>query len=324
LPAAADAQIHDCRAQGIGHADDYLREGVEGGGFFRARAGVRLLDGVGVAGDEVVPESGHGESFLQCAVAELYALAVKSATSAAQSATIGTVAYIAAARLDTTGSIGHIADAPANGRNARSYENWRAGMTGRILVGVMILATAPFLTGCSTMSNTGKGALAGGAIGAGSGAIISEATGGKAGPGAVIGGIAGALIGGAMGNEEDRREREALQARADQASAAASQMGIADVIHWTKEGRSDDLIINQIRTTNSTYQLSPEDVRMLSSNGVSDRVIMEMQNRRPHAYPPGRWVRVPPPGPVIYGPPPPVYIVHPPPPPPSFGIHVSN
>jgi surface antigen len=198
-------------------------------------------------------------------------------------------------------------------------------MSARILVGLAILATAPFLTGCSTMSNTGKGALAGGAIGAGSGAIISEATGGKAGPGAVIGGLAGALIGGAVGNEQDRREREALQEQARQANAAPP-MGVADVMQWTKEGRSDDVIINQIRTTNSTYQLSTEDVRLLSSNGVSDRVIMEMQNRRPDAYPRGRWVHGPP-GPVIYAPARPVYIVHPPPPPPpafGVGVHVSN
>src|SRR5262245_38958916 len=135
-------------------------------------------------------------------------------------------------------------------------------MSRRILVGLAILGIAPFLTGCSTMSNTGKGALAGGAIGAGSGAIISEATGGKAGPGAVIGGLAGALIGGAVGNEQDRREREALQERARQA-AAAPPMSVDDVMQWTKERRSDDVIINQIRTTNSTYQLSNDDVRML-------------------------------------------------------------
>jgi hypothetical protein len=116
-------------------------------------------------------------------------------------------------------------------------------------------------------------------------------------------------------------EARVQQAEA-QAHAEATQMGIADVIQWTKDGRSDDVIINQIRTTGSTYQLSSEDVRLLSANGVSDRVIMEMQNRRPEMYPRRRLVPVQP-VPVIYGPPPPVILA---PPPPGFavGVHIRN
>ena len=65
-------------------------------------------------------------------------------------------------------------------------------MFARFLLGSVVLAMASFSTGCSTMSNTGKGALAGGAIGAGTGALIGSAT-GKAGPGAAIGGLIGAV-----------------------------------------------------------------------------------------------------------------------------------
>src|SRR5262245_3228147 len=79
--------------------------------------------------------------------------------------------------------------------------------------------------------------------------------------------------------------KNAEQLCPDQAHAAATQMGIVDVIQWAKEGRGDDVIIHQMRTTGSTYQLSSEDVRLLSSNGVTDRVILEMQNRRPDACP---------------------------------------
>jgi hypothetical protein len=68
LPAAADAQIHDGGAQGIGHPDDYLGEGVEGGGLVRGRARVRLVKrGVAVI-DEVLPELRHGWISLQGAV----------------------------------------------------------------------------------------------------------------------------------------------------------------------------------------------------------------------------------------------------------------
>jgi len=197
-------------------------------------------------------------------------------------------------------------------------------MSARLILALAIAALLPFATGCSTMSNTGKGALAGGAIGAGTGALIGQAAGGKAGPGAVIGGAIGALTGGAIGNEEDRREREVLHDRVHQAEAQAAatrnHLGIADVMQLAKDGQSDDIIINQIRTTGSTYDLSTEDLRMLRANGVSDTVIKEMQHHRPNAYRRPRYVAGPPP--VIYGPPPPVYIVAPPPPPPpvAFGV----
>jgi Glycine zipper len=199
-------------------------------------------------------------------------------------------------------------------------------MNGRFLTVAAILATSPFVTGCASTSKTAQGAGIGGAIGAGTGALIGKATNGKAGQGALVGGLIGAGVGGLIGNEHDQRDKAAMEARVQQAEAQAhaeaTQMGIADVIQWAKEGRSDDLIINQIRTTGSTYQLSSEDVRLLSSNGVSERVVIEMQNRRPELYPRRRLVPVAP-VPVIYGPPPPVYVMPvPPPPPPGFGVGV--
>lgn len=206
-------------------------------------------------------------------------------------------------------------------------------MNGRFLAIVAVLAVGPFVTGCAHTSNTAKGAGIGGALGAGTGALIGNATNGKAGQGALVGGLIGAGLGGLIGNEKDHQEKREMEDRVYQAeakaAAAATQMGIADVIQWAKEGRSDDVIINQMRTTGSTYQLSSEDVRLLASNGVSDRVIMEMQNRRPDIYPHSRRRLVPVhPAPVIYAhPPPPVVLVPaPPPPPPAFGVgvHIRN
>lgn len=192
-------------------------------------------------------------------------------------------------------------------------------MSRRILT-VLAVAAIPFGAGCSSMSNTGKGALVGGGVGAGLGALVDRATGGKGGAGAIIGGATGALVGGAVGNEEDQRERAVLQARAD---ATARHLGMTDVMQMAREGQSDDVIINQIRTTGSSYTLSAEDLRMLRENNVSDRVILEMQNRRADAHPRMRYVHVPPPAPVyvVGPPPPPVYLVAPPPPP-AFGVGV--
>ena len=193
-------------------------------------------------------------------------------------------------------------------------------MSRRILT-VLAAVVTLFGAGCSSMSNTGKGALAGGGIGAVTGALVDRATGGKGGAGAIVGGAAGALVGGAIGNEEDQREKAALQARAD---ATARQIGVEEVKQMAHQGLSEELIINQIRTTGSSYTLSAEDLRMLRENNVSDRVIMEMQNRRADAHPRMRYVHVPPPAPVyVVGPPPPPVFVVPAPPPQAFGVGVS-
>lgn len=190
-------------------------------------------------------------------------------------------------------------------------------MNRRILTVVAAFVVLPVGAGCSHMSNTGKGALAGGGIGAVTGAVVDKATGGKGGTGAIVGGIAGAVLGGAIGNEHDQREKAALQARAD---ATARQIGIEEVKQMVGQGLSEDVIVNQIRTTNSTYQLSAGDLQTLRDAGVSDRVIMEMQNRRADVYPRTRLVAVPAPAPVIYAPPPPIIVA--PPPPPGFGVGV--
>ena len=186
-----------------------------------------------------------------------------------------------------------------------------------VLAAVVTLCGA----GCSSMSNTGKGALAGGGIGAVTGALVDRATGGKGGTGAIVGGAAGALLGGAIGNEEDQREKAALHARAD---ATARQVGMTEIMQMARDGQSDDVIIRQIQTTNSTFMLSAEDLRMLRDNGVSNEVIKEMQSRRADAHPRMRYVHVPPPAPVyVVGPPPPPVFVVPAPPPPAFGVGVS-
>ena len=77
---------------------------------------------------------------------------------------------------------------------------------------------------------------------------------------------------------------------------------------------SDDVIISQIRTTGSVYQLSPTDIVWLKQNGVSDPVVQEMQATavRVRGYPGGPVYAVP-----AYTP---VYVVEPPPPPVAVGV----
>lgn len=151
---------------------------------------------------------------------------------------------------------------------------------------VAILASS----GCEHMSNTAKGGLVGGGLGAGLGGI---AGGGK---GALVGGLIGTGIGGLVGNDMDQQERRDKDTRLAIAeakanantlpppapvAAPAAPLGMADVIQMSRDNMSDTMIINQMRTTNSTYLLSVEDLRLLQANGVSQPVIEEMQRRRP-------------------------------------------
>ena len=67
-------------------------------------------------------------------------------------------------------------------------------------------AAALLSAGCSTMSERERGTAAGAGIGAAAGAVLSSATGGKAGTGAVVGGALGAVAGNIWSKrQEDRR-----------------------------------------------------------------------------------------------------------------------
>jgi hypothetical protein len=141
-------------------------------------------------------------------------------------------------------------------------------------------------TGCSTMSNTATGAGIGGALGTGAGLALGAATGNPR-TGALAGGLIGAGIGGAAGAAEDAHEREQAQilqaeANAHQAAAAA-QMQFGDVIQMANSQPpvGDEVIINQLRSTGSTFQLTTSDITYLKQNNVSDRVINEMISARP-------------------------------------------
>ena len=189
--------------------------------------------------------------------------------------------------------------------------------------GILLTAmtAAAGLTGCSHMNNTEKGLGLGGLVGAGLGTAVGAAA-GDPGTGAIVGGLVGAGTGGIIGNaadREDQHRRDVQQATAIASAQAQQRMGITDVIHMVQAGHDEQVIINQIRSTGSTFQLSPGDLDFLKANAVPSRVILEMQNSRPI---PGRPVVVREPA-VIYREPPPVIVYGPrcyPPPPPAFVI----
>lgn len=137
------------------------------------------------------------------------------------------------------------------------------------------------LTGCQnpdgTQNNTGSGALIGGVIGA----IAGSAFGGPrhGGEGALIGAAAGALGGGLIGNSMDQEQDARLRAEAPQTYVRVQQgqpLSVADVKALVKSRISDDVIINQISSTHTVFQLTATDIIDLRDAGVSDRVINYM------------------------------------------------
>jgi len=181
------------------------------------------------------------------------------------------------------------------------------------IVGIVMLGATLVLSGCYTPEgrpdNTATGALAGGAIGAGTGAIIGSAS-HNAGAGALIGGAIGALTGGIIGNSMDQQQRERIREQAPETWQRVEQgqpLGIADIKALAKAGVSDEVIISQIRNSHTVYHLSTAEILDLKDGGVSERVIDFMINTAGYSS-----AAPPPPPPADYQE---VVVPEPPPPP---------
>jgi hypothetical protein len=159
------------------------------------------------------------------------------------------------------------------------------------------------MSGCDSLSHTENGALAGGAIGAGTGALIGNMT-GHAGGGALIGAGVGALSGGLIGHAADKSEQRAEAAQANRS------LGMVDIVQMAQSHVSDDLIVSQIRSTGSVFHLSGQDTIWLKQNGVSDGVVQEMMATA-YRYPRRVYSAAPTQA---------VYVVEPAPPPVAVGI----
>ncbi len=91
-------------------------------------------------------------------------------------------------------------------------------MQRNLMVAILVIAVA---AGCARpLSQREKGAVGGGALGAGAGAIIGSQK-GHAAEGAAIGGVLGALAGGLLGDQADKQQavNEATQERIGQQQA---------------------------------------------------------------------------------------------------------
>ena len=157
------------------------------------------------------------------------------------------------------------------------------------------------LSGCASPYHADRGALVGGALGAGTGAIIGNAVGSPlAGTaiGAGVGALSGAAIGGGL-DEVEARNRAEIQAKLGQ-PVAAGAVTLGDVIAMTQAGVEDPLIITHIQSHGSARPLTSQDLIQLRQAGVSSAVVQQLQNTPSPAV-----IR---PAPTYYASPPPIIV----------------
>jgi uncharacterized protein YcfJ len=124
---------------------------------------------------------------------------------------------------------------------------------------------------CAT--NAGTGAIAGTIVGAGAGGLIAK------GQGALIGGAIGAISGSLIGlylDDQDRKTVEKSSPRTIDRMDRGEPLTINDIIKLSQAEVNDNTIIQYIRDTNSSYNLSQSQVRRLQDAGVSKTVINYM------------------------------------------------
>lgn len=178
-----------------------------------------------------------------------------------------------------------------------------------VVCGLVLLSA-----GCRSINYAQSGALLGTGLGAVTGAMVGAHSGHAEG-GALIGAAAGALAGGLIGDAEDARvERDAAIAQAAYAQQMQHAVTNVDVIQLASSGVHDDVIISTIRSQGGRFDLSPRAIITLKNSGVSDRVILEMQNY-------GRFA--PPPVTTVVAEPSPRVVVVRPEPPPGPRLHFS-
>jgi uncharacterized protein YcfJ len=126
------------------------------------------------------------------------------------------------------------------------------------------------MSACETnKTRIAEGAGIGGAVGALAGGIIGHQSGHGV-EGAVIGGVLGAGAGAAAGSQINKPKQAAAQAQ-------TATLSLTQIVNLSKQGASSDEIINRIKTTNSKFVLTAEDIAYLNKQGVSQRVIEAMQ-----------------------------------------------
>jgi hypothetical protein len=161
------------------------------------------------------------------------------------------------------------------------------------IVSLLAILALPAQAQYNTRRGAGVGAVTGAVIGGVIGNQNDETT-----EGALIGGAVGAIAGGAIGRGRDVQEYHAWQyhqhQRQQQQLAYARASSVADIVTMSRNGLSDQVIVNHIRSRGIQHELSVHDIVALHQQGVSESVIAAMQ----HSAGPARTI-APAPVPVV-------------------------
>ena len=153
---------------------------------------------------------------------------------------------------------------------------------GMLKLFVVPALCAGLFSGCESMNNTERGALGGGALGAGLGTFIGHQSGHKE-TGALVGGALGALGGAAVGKAKDNAEerdvyRDYAAHQAASREAEARAITNYDIVAMTQNRMSDTTIMKQIQSKGGRFDTSTQGIIRLQEQGVSERVINYMQD----------------------------------------------
>jgi len=147
-----------------------------------------------------------------------------------------------------------------------------------IITSIIIIVTQ---SGCASSPNrAAEGSVIGGLVGATTGAIIGNQGHDRNQDrtrGALIGGAIGAIGGALVGSQIQKQPSQQQAVSPAQQTANPNQIPLSQVVEWARQGVHEDVIIDRIRLSNSRYTLSEADVNYLKSNGVSGKVLMQMQ-----------------------------------------------
>jgi hypothetical protein len=136
-------------------------------------------------------------------------------------------------------------------------------------------------------NDTATGAVAGGGIGAVTGALIGGKKNGEGGAliGAGVGALTGGLIGKSVDNSDQRQAAYGIAATSQaNAQVAAAAVTNFDLVQMTRAGVSEDLIISTVRSRGGRLDLSPGGLISLKQQGVSDRVVLAAQSMTNGGY----------------------------------------
>lgn len=168
----------------------------------------------------------------------------------------------------------------------------------------LVLAPLPLvLAGCYAPNHTAAGVANGTGLGALAGGIIGHQS-GHTGAGALIGAATGAFAGGMIGSSQDavqdaHEERDAALRHAQLIEQNRNMMTNNDLVRMTQSGISDDVIVGTIHSRGGRFDLSPDAMISLKASGVSDRVLLAVQQNGaappPPIVDPPHMVVVPPP-----------------------------